>query len=254
MSTLWLVFPAYNEEKNLKTLLPELDRFIREKIRDYKILIINDGSSDATKDIAKCLDRVLPISVISHETNKGVGEVFKTAFSSIAKMAGPDDLVIVLEADGTSDYTLIPEIAQKLRDGNDIIIASRYIKGGSYKNFPLKRHMISLVGNIILRFAIGNKKIKDYTIFYRGYKAGLIKEALTKYKDGFITSKTFLANTEMLGNLTRLTDKISEIPFVYSYDRKIGKSKMPLMRTLVDYIKFLIVKQIGNRVSESFKK
>ena len=238
----WLVFPAYNEEKNLAKLLPELDIFLKDKIRDYKILIINDGSSDSTEEIAGHLTGSLPIQVISHPTNKGVGEVFKTAFSAIGQMADRDDQVIVLEADGTSDYTLIPRIVRELQGGRDIVIASRYIKGGAYKNFPLKRHMISLIGNIVLRFAFGNKKIKDYTIFYRGYRAGLIKEALVKYKDKLITSKTFLSNTEMLSNFTKLTDKISEIPFVYSYDRKIGKSKMPLLKTLFDYLKFLMIK------------
>lgn len=240
---LWLVFPAYNEEKNLAKLLPELDTFLKDKIRDYKILIINDGSSDSTKEIAGHFTGRLPIQVISHPTNKGVGEVFKTAFSAMDRMAGVGDLIIVMEADGTSDYTCIPEMVRRLESEDDIVIASRYVKGGAYKNFPFKRHMISLIGNVVLRFAFGNKKIKDYTIFYRGYRAGVIKEALVKYKDKLITSKTFLANTEMLSNLTKLTDRISEIPFVYSYDRKIGKSKMPLLKTLFDYLKFLMIKK-----------
>ena len=250
----WLIFPAYNEEKNLKEFLPELYGFLKGKIGDYKILIINDGSSDSTKQIAKHLKNPMPIEVISHETNRGVGEVFRTAFSAIDTMAERDDLAIVLEADGTSDYTRIPEIMRKLENGDDIVIASRYIKGGAYRNFPLKRHMISLLGNVVLRFAFGSRKIKDYTIFYRGYKVSLIKDALAKYKDKLITSKTFLANTEMLSNLMQLTDKISEIPFVYSYDKKIGKSKMPLLKTLFDYLRFLAVKGTRKDAHRTIKK
>lgn len=240
---LWLIFPAYNEEKNLKAFLPELGDFLKDKFQDYRILVINDGSSDSTKDIAGDLAKSMPIEVISHETNKGVGEVFRTAFSAIGRRAGAADLAIVLEADGTSDYTRIPEMVSKLESGNDIVIASRYVKGGAYKNFPLKRYMISLIGNIILRIVCRKKGIKDYTIFFRGYRACLLKEALSLYKDRFITSNTFRANTEILLNLSALTDKITEVPFVYSYDRKIGKSKMPLLKTLFDYFKFLIVKK-----------
>lgn len=238
----WLIFPAYNEEKNLLVLLPGLSGFLKDKVSEYRTLIIDDGSSDSTRQIAEHLRSPMQVDVISHDTNKGVGEVFKTAFAAIDRMAAKGDLAIVLEGDGTSDYTLIPEMVKRLEGGDDIVIASRYIKGGAYKNFPLKRYMISLLGNMVLRFALGNKKIKDYTIFYRGYKVSLIKEALAKYKDKLITSKTFLANTEMLGNLTKLTRRISEIPFVYSYDKKIGKSKMPLLKTLVDYLKFLAIK------------
>jgi dolichol-phosphate mannosyltransferase len=238
---LWLIFPAYNEKKNLIKLLPELSGFLRDKAGDYTILIINDGSTDSTKNIAECFDKPLPIKIVSHEKNKGVGEVFKTAFSVIEGVSD-DDLAIVLEADGTSDYTLIPKLVEKLQSGSDIVIASRYIKGGAYKNFPLKRHMISLGGNIVLRVLFRNKNISDYTIFFRGYKTRLIKKALSVYKDRFITSKTFLANTEVLINLAKLTDNIAEVPFIYSYDRKIGKSKMPLLKTLFDYLRFIAIR------------
>ena len=234
------MLPAYNEEKNLHRLLPELVKFLADKIKDYKILIIDDGSTDSTRNIAEYFDQQLPIQIISHEVNKGIGEVFKTGFSAVNRMCDENDLLVVLEADGTSDYNLIPLMVDRLKKGSDIVIASRYVKGGSYKNFPLKRHLISRIGNIVLRLAFRNKNIKDYTIFFRGYRMALIRKALSAYKDTFITSKTFLANTEALVNLARLTDNIAEIPFVYSYDLKIGKSKMPLLKTLVDYLKFLI--------------
>lgn len=237
---LWLMFPAYNEKENLVKLLPNIVSFLKDKIKNYKIVIIDDGSTDSTKNLIEHFKGTVPMEMISHETNKGVGKVFYTGFSAISKMADKDDSLIVLEADGTSDYRLIPILATKLQQGNDIAIASRYIKGGAYKNFPLKRYLISLIGNIILGIVFSNKNIKDYTIFYRGYKMGLIKNALEMYGAKFITSDTFLANTEILLNLTRLTDKITEIPFIYSYDLKIGKSKMPLVKTLLDYLKFLV--------------
>lgn len=237
---LWLMFAAYNERENLVNLLPGLSSFLEDKIKDYKILIVDDGSTDSTKNIADSLDKPIPIEIISHEKNKGVGEVFKTGFSAISCLAGQDDLVVVLEADGTSDYTLIPELVRKLEGGMDIVIASRYIKGGAYRNFPLKRHLISRIGNVILSMAFRNKRIKDYTIFFRGYRVELLKKVLLQYKDGFITSNTFLANKEALINLTKLTDKIDEVPFVYSYEVKIGKSKIPLLKTFFDYIKFLL--------------
>ena len=242
---LWLIFPAYNEKQNLIKLLPKLGKFLEDKIKNYRIVIINDGSTDSTKNITRDLNMPLPIQIISHERNKGIGEVFKTAFSAINRMSDEGDIAIVLEADGTSDYTLIPKLIERLQKGNDIAIASRCIKGGAYKNFPLKRHAISFVGNFVLRSVFRKKGVTDYTIFFRAYRTGLIKKAVSAYKEKLVTSKTFLANTEVLINLARLTDNITEVPFIYSYDRKIGKSKMPILKTLFDYLKFLIVKAVG---------
>jgi len=239
---LWLMFPSYNERENLISLLPEIDAFLKNRIDEYHALIIDDGSTDSTRNIREDIKTSLPISIISHEKNKGIGKVFQTGFSEILRVAGKDDLLIVLEADGTSDYSLIPAIVEKLKSGHDIVIASRYIPGGAYRNFPFKRHMISLLGNFMLRAAFMNKKTTDYTIFYRGYRIGLLRKAMSEYRNNFITSDSFLANTEVLVNLFPLTKKIHEIPFVYSYDRKKGHSKMPITKTLIDHIRFVLTK------------
>lgn len=236
---IWLMFPAYNEKENLINLIPEMSDYLKGRIPEHKILLINDGSTDSTGDMAKTLGNNFPIEVISHDVNKGVGAVFKTGFSAINNIADNKDFLIILEADGTSDYTLIPEIVEKLEKGNDIVIASRYVNGGAYKNFPFKRFIISYIGNFILKSFFKKNKVTDYTIFYRGYRVSLIKKALQSFGDRLISSDTFLANTEMLINFTKLTDRLSEVPFIYAYDKKKGKSKMPLYKTLVDYIRFL---------------
>ena len=233
------MFPSYNEEENLVKLLPDLCAFLEGEIKEYTIILIDDGSIDSTAKIKEMLDKTLPIRIVSHDKNKGIGQVFRTGFSEINRLSNENDSMMILEADGTSDYKLMPEMHNKLNAGSDIVIASRYVKGGAYKNFPRKRHLISLIGNMILGLAFPHGKIKDYTIFYRGYRMDLIKKALSTFGNKFITSGTFLANTEVLLNLTKLTNKITEVPFIYSYDLKIGKSKMPLLKTLLDYLKFL---------------
>lgn len=240
----WLMFPAYNEKENLKNILPGLQGFLKDKVSDYRILIIDDGSTDSTKNIASELGGSFPIKIISHNINKGIGEVFRTGFSAFNKEAGTGDILIVMEGDGTSDYKLIPDLIAKLKGGSDIVIASRHIKGGAYKGFPFKRYFLSFFGNKVLKVIFPHKEIRDYTIFFRGYKAGIIKEALSLYKERFITSNTFLANTEVLVNMARLTNNISEVPFVYSYGLKIGKSKMPVLKTLADYLKFMATKAL----------
>lgn len=244
---LWLLILAYNEKKNLVRFLPELHDFLRNSVPDYRILIINDGSTDSTAELEDRFGSLLPIKIISHEKNMGVGEAFKTALGRLAQAASGADLAIVMEGDGTSDYRLIPDMVSRLNKGNDIVIASRYIRGGGYRNFPPLRHLTSLVGNFILRSAFPNKGITDYTIFFRGYRVELIKKALSVYGERFITSDTFLANTEILIHLTGLTSNINEVPFVYAYEKKMGKSKMPLIKTLFDHLRFIAAQKLSRR-------
>lgn len=243
----WLMFPAYNEEKNLVKLLPEMCKFLDEKIDKYEVLIINDGSKDATGTIDRFFNPSLPIRIVSHEKNKGIGEVFRTGLSAIGRLAGDDDLLIVLEADGTSDYKLIPAIVEKLRAGSDVVIASRYVRGGAYKNFPLKRHIISVGANFLMRCFFMKNGVRDYTIFYRGYRVDLIKKAISAYGERLTSSKTFFANAEILINLMKLTNRINEVPFIYSYEKKIGKSKMPVLKTFFDYLRFILARKLDTK-------
>lgn len=242
---LWLLILAYNEKENLVRFLPELHTFLRNSIPDYRILIVNDGSTDSTTHLEDCLGNSLPIKIISHEKNMGVGETFKTALGALEQSASDTDLAIVMEGDGTSDYRIIPSMASCLDKGSDIVIASRYIKGGAYRNFPLRRYFASLVGNFILRLAFPHKNITDYTIFFRGYRVGLLRKAMSIYGKKFITSDTFLANTEILIHLTSLTPNIAEIPFTYAYEKKMGKSKMPFTKTLFDHLRFIVTEKLA---------
>jgi len=233
------MFPAYDERENLIRILPQIGGFLKSKGIDYKILIIDDGSTDSTKNIPESLDNKLPIQIISHEKNKGIGRVFKTGFSQINTLSGEEDVLIILEADGTSDYTLIPEMISRISEGADIVIASRHKRGGGYKKFPLKRYLLSVLGNNIMTLFFKKGEVRDYTIFYRGYRASLIRKGLAVYGDKLITSDTFFANAELLINLSKLTENIAEVPLVYNYGVKRGSSKMPVFKTLLDYIKFI---------------
>lgn len=237
---IFVIVPAYNEEANLSALISKVAKVFIEANKDYKILIINDGSIDRTKNICTNLAKKYPIQILNHPVNMGIGAVFNTGLKSACNQSRDNDIILLLEGDGTNDPTLIPDMAKKISNENyDIIIGSRYQKGGGYHRFPLKRLILSKGANYIIRMLFPIKKVKDYTIFFRAYRAEMLQKGFRLYGEKFIEAKSFLCNAEILVKLRSLKPKVEEIPMVYRYDLRKGNSKMNIKVTFKEYLYFI---------------
>jgi len=242
-----ILIPAYNEEKNVSTCLKGISTALIQEKEDFRFYVVNDGSIDKTPKILEKLKNHLPLVIINHPKNKGVAEAFRSGFKTLSKISKDSDFIILMEADGTSSPKLLKEIISKLREGFDVIISSRYIAGGGYKNFPLRRRVLSIAANTILKIFFPIPNVKDYTIFYRGYRTTAIKKLIKKYGKGFIKTKNYVANAEILIKISSFTQKITEIPFVYNYGKKKNASAMKILSNTKAYLKF-----IGKSLLEKF--
>jgi len=244
VSTAYIIIPAFNEEGNIARLLDDL--LALNIPVSKKIVLVDDGSSDRTLEIAKEYLNKIDMEIVVHEQNAGVPKTFYDGLKKASELASDDDVIFIIEGDCTSDLSVMPQMIDMIANESDIVVASRYIKGGKYKNFPLIRTFGSGVVNTVLKIFFRTKGVTDYTIFYRGYSARIIKKAFEKYQDQFITQKSFAANLEVLLKVRDFSNKNSEAPLVYDYGLKKGKSKMKLFKTLGEY-RSLILKRIFKR-------
>lgn len=233
-----IIIPAYNEEKNIESCIKDLVRILGGN--KYMLYVINDGSIDKTVNIVKGLSRKNSIKLINHETNKGVSEVFKTGISAVLKDGKEGDVILIVEGDGTSDPAIILDMVSRIRKGKDVVVASRYVPGGGYKNFPVKRLFFSKAANLIFRLLYPSKKVKDYTIFFRAYSFGVLQKLGEVFGDKYITKKHFTANAEILVKILKITSKVEEVPFMYDYGNKKGASSLNISKNLVQYAKLLL--------------
>lgn len=232
-----ILIPAYNEEKNITKTIRAVDKIVKTRHRFY---VVDDGSRDKTNAVIRRLMKKHPITLLSHRINRGVAEALKTGLEAIVKSGKDTDTLIIMEADGTSDPKLAPHMLAALSAGSDIVIASRHIPRGRYLKFPLKRLFLSYAANLTFRTLFPHPTITDYTIFYRAYKLGVVKKAMEYYGKTLLISKFFTANTELLIKLTDFSDRISEVPFVYNYGLKTGRSGLKTLPNLREYFKFII--------------
>ncbi len=189
--------PAYNEEKTIAKMIIRTKKFINH------ILIVDDGSTDATAEIAEALGAY----VIRHGKNKGYGAALQTIFDT-ARILKADTLVI-LDSDDQHDPADIPSLLKPLSEGYDIVIGSRFI-GNNGNHIPAYR----IVGMKILDTATkiaGNIELSDTQSGFRAYG----KNAINSIR---LSGQGMSAGSEILLHAKDHNLAIKEIPISVKYN------------------------------------
>ena len=233
------IIPAFNEAANLGLLLENIKSKMGEEGYPYTIVIVDDGSTDDTQDILNGFSSQLPLRIIRHSVNQGVGEVFRRGFREALAIASPQDILITKEADNTSDINILGEIIKKVEDGYDLVLASCYAREGKIIGTSFYRRFLSGMANLLLRSFFPIEGVHTYSSFYRGYKAELIFKASSIYGPHFIEENGFACMVEVLIKLNRLNPSITEVPLVLYFKARKGKSKMKVLATIRGYLRVI---------------
>lgn len=217
---LTVIIPTFNEEENIAGMIGAINEVFRQSGIHGEILVVDDSSEDRTiaivQEIASQNNNVrLIVRTEDHGLSQSVVTGFEAARSAI---------FLVIDADFSHPPELIPKFYEAICEGADIVIGSRYMKGGDIEQWPLVRRVISLgataFGRILFPevtdpvsgfFAVRREVVSGAPLAPRGYK--ILMEVLGKGR-----WQTFV-----------------EIPFVFK-DREEGESKLRL-ETMVDYLR-----------------
>lgn len=232
---IYLVLPAYNEEKDLGTLLERVQSAMTEQGLDYRVLVVNDGSQDGTLALARIYARSMPLEVLDHGVNKGLGPALLTGLRRGDELAGAEDVVVTMDADNTHDPALMGRMADMIAAGKDVVIASRYEKGGQEIGLSYIRHILSGGASFLLRLFFPIAGARDYTCGYRAYRGEMLRRAFVAYGDRLVEERGFTCMAEVLIKMKKLGARVGEVPLVLRYDFKSGPSKMKFARTIVRY-------------------
>ncbi|MBP7828562.1 MAG: glycosyltransferase family 2 protein [Kiritimatiellae bacterium] len=237
--TLWFATLAFNEEENIGRLLDNLAGLAPTGYAP-RVLLVNDGSTDRTRETALSRADRLPVEVVDHPRNLGVGQGFRTAFDAALARGREGDVIVTLEADNTSALEVLPAMLDQLRAGSDVALASCYAPGGGIKGTTPLRMALSKTANWIIRTVYRVSEVNTYSSFYRAYRYRALEAATRTYGDRLIEEPGFVCMVELLVKLHRMGLKITEVPMVLDGAQRKGASKMKIARTLKGYARFAL--------------
>lgn len=227
-----VVLPAFNEEQALAELIPRIVQTLAETAWSYDIVVVDDGSSDNTVEVARRLQTEFPVDVVCHEVNRGLGAAITTCLTEGIKGLDENDIVVAMDADNTHPPQLMTRMVPMIREGHDVVIASRYQRGGRVVGLSRHREWLSFAARLVMQSALPIRGCRDYTCGYRAYRVGLLRAASRQFQGVLVREPGFACMADLLLNLNRCGAVVGEVPLLLRYDFKSGASKMRIVPTV----------------------
>lgn len=234
---LHVVVPVLNETPNLPRLFDAF-RELALAHGSYRpsIVLVDDGSTDGSADVARDLADGLDLTVLRHESNRGPGAAFGTAFEHLAQRLGPDDRILTLEGDNTSRLDILDLMMRRADEGYDVVLASPYMYGGGIAHTDPLRMTMSHLANAFVKEFLGAHGILTVSSFYRLHRADCILRLQSRYGPRIVERAGFESMIEMLMKMMGLRMTICEVPMVLDTSLRLGASKMKVWRTVRGYL------------------
>jgi dolichol-phosphate mannosyltransferase len=240
----YIYIPCYNEEENIVALLENI-RELRNCSTgigiDVHAIVVDDKSTDDTAARAQTFIKKNDfVTMIRHNPNKGLVGVLETTFNDAQNYVNDKDVLGIGLLDGDNSHnplTFFPMFS-KIREGYDVVVASRYQTGSMIMGVSKFRQMLSFGMSILFRMFGRIENIRDYSCGFRAYSSRIVK----KVGPVQLTARSFACMVELLTVCAKNGATFFEVPFCLRYDFKGGESKMPFRRTIVETVKVLLKK------------
>lgn len=209
-----ILIPTLNEKDNLEKLIPG----IFDLMPEISVLVVDDNSQDGTRELVEGLQKKHnDLFFLRRLDNFGYGRSSIEGFQKV--FGGSYDFLITMDADFSHDFNSIPPMLEKL-NFSDVVVGSRYIKGGGVKNWNLFRRILSKAANLYVRLIL-NLPVADATSGFSAYRAS----ALKKINFQNIKSEGYAFLVELKFRLFQSGCSFVEYPILFS-ERREGQSKM----------------------------
>lgn len=241
---IYIILPIYNEGVSIYNLLKNFEEFLIKYPLEHEIITINDCSTDNTEKLifeAQKEIKTLNIQYLKHEKNGGLGVAMASGFDSIEQF-DDNDVIVTMDSDNTHSPFLIREMLNKINEGADIVIASRYCEQSRVAGVSKLRNFLSKGANLLYSIIWQIEGVKDYTCNFRMYKGAVIRAAQNKYKNNLIEETSFVSSTEILKKFFCASpDSIAvEVPMILKYGNKKEKSNMSISNNILKTLYILL--------------
>ncbi len=209
-----VIIPTYDERENIELIVAR----VLTSVPHAHVLVVDDGSPDGTGKVADAMAEADERVHVMHRTTKnGLGAAYIAGFGW--GLAEGFDVLVEMDADGSHAPEQLHRLLGAL-DSADVVLGSRWVPGGSVVNWPRRRKLLSLGGNLYTRMALGIE-LKDATGGYRAYK----RTVLESMDYASVASQGYCFQVDLTRRALDGGFRVIEVPITF-VERERGESKM----------------------------
>lgn len=214
----WVVIPTYNEAENVQAMLAAVTAVFDEHGIDGRVLVVDDGSPDGTADLVQEVARREPrVEVLLRSAKEGIGPAYRAGFRRA--LDGGAALVMEMDCDFSHDPDDVPRLVEAAGTA-DLVLGSRYVRGGGVSDWGLVRRAISRGGCLYAKLVLGIP-VHDLTGGFKCFR----REVLEALPLDEVSARGYGFQIEMTYRAILLGFRVTEVPITFS-DRELGRSKM----------------------------
>jgi len=208
-----VITPTYNEAANIGTLVSEIFKHAPE----VSVLVVDDNSPDGTADVVRKLQAQYPkVELFLREKKEGLGKAYISAFKRVINAT---DAVIMMDADLSHHPEYLPKL-MKAAESADVVVGSRYMRGGATEGWELWRRILSRCGNWYARTVTG-LPVDDCTAGFMMIKTGMLKKI--NFDRFNLSGYAFLIELKYM--LWKAGARMTQVPIIFR-NRVGGESKI----------------------------
>jgi len=224
-----IILPTYSEAENIENMINAIENLMDDAL----ILIVDDSSPDGTANLVQGMQKdYTNIMLLVRPFKMGLGTAIRDGFRFLLSLPSPLSYVVTMDSDFSHNPSDIPKVLSMARQGYDIVIGSRYCRGGGIKGWGLYRRLVSRTANRLAARLIG-LPISDFTSGFRCYSTEYIRKTLPK-----LHSQTYEIEIETLRQAYLQEVRVGEVPIVFE-NRKKGKSKLTRVE-IATFLKYIL--------------
>jgi glycosyltransferase involved in cell wall biosynthesis len=221
---IYVCIPSHNEAATVGLLLWKIRQVFAGFPREYQMLVLDDGSTDATAEILESYTRVLPLTVVRHPERRGYAAAVQTLFRTALELTDRPkrDAAILMHADFTHNPQVIPDLVRRIESGADLVVAEGKLEGEP----SLSHRLLRRFGPQLLRGVVAVPGVHDVVSGYAIVRLVALRNAMRSHHDGFLVADGWAANAELYWRTGRYARRVEAVSSVERHDLRQRPSRL----------------------------
>jgi glycosyltransferase involved in cell wall biosynthesis len=226
---IYVCIPSYNEAPTIGLLLWKIRQVFAGFAREYQLLVLDDGSTDATTQVLEPYSRVLPLTVIRHDRSLGYAASVETLLRQAVELTDRPkrDAAILLHADFTHNPLVIPDLVRRVESGADIVVAEGRLERESSRSYRLLRRFAPY----LLRGVVSVPGVTDVVSGFSILRLVALRNAIRSHSGRLLVTDGWAANAELYWRAGRYARRIEAVPSVERHDLRHRPSRVRPFKT-----------------------